>query len=304
LGGPLKVAFQPIWFDSNNDGFIDLFIATDLGVSPLYLNNRNGSFREATKDVGICRIASGMGVAQGDFDNNLTLDLYVTNVGANFLWRNDGKGNFSDVAKNFKVSDATSIGWGTSFLDFDNDGMLDLYVANGTTQNWETSALIDSGSKLPLEDKLYRNLRSEFQDVAEELGIGGDYPKKGLAVADYNNDGFVDIFVLSDASRSAGLSRFYKNSGNSNKWLTIRLVGTKSNRDGIGAKIIVTTQNGKQIRQVSSGESFLSQNSLWQTFGLGRSKMVDKIEIKWPSGIIQSIINIKPNQILTITEEN
>jgi hypothetical protein len=298
-GGPIKAALQPFWFDYNDDGKIDLFVATDVGVSPLYTNNGDGTFKEVTSEAGLCVYGSNMGVTAGDLDNNGALDLYTTNVGTNYLWMNQGNGKFWEVAKQIDVSDPLSIGWGTSFLDFDNDGRLDLYVTNGTIIVTDPENL---GVGKEKKDKLYQNLGTTLSDVSLATGISGDDPKYGSAIADYNNDGFVDIIVLGQPTVDSDFNRLYRNSGNVNNWLTIKLVGTKSNRDGIGAKIIVTARNGRQIKQVSAGESYLSQNSLWQTFGLGKSNKVDKIEIKWPSGIIQKIQDVKPNQIITITE--
>ena len=298
-GGPLKLSFQPIFFDYNDDGLVDLFIATDGGVNPLYRNNGDGTFVEVTDEVGICVYGSGMGVSIGDFDNSGTPDIYVTNVGSNYLWSNEGSGKFYEVAKAFGVSDSLSIGWGTSFLDFDNDGNLDLYIANGIVNDAE---IVESGIGQVRLDKLYYNNGDNFENVSSSMGFEGDYPKEGLAIGDFNNDGFEDIFVLSAWRLGEDKSRLYRNSGNNNNWITIKLVGTKSNKDGIGAKVIVVSGGKTQTKFVTSGSSFLSQNSIWQTFGLGISDKIDKIEINWSSGIVQALEDIKVNQFLTIVE--
>ena len=132
---PFKESFQPVWFDYNNDGKIDLFIATDAGISPLYRNNGDGSFTEVTKEAGLCRGGTGMGASVGDYDNDGYLDLYVTNVGSNFLWHNNGNGTFSEVGADAGVVNPLTLGWGANFFDYDNDGYLDLYSVNGTVSS-------------------------------------------------------------------------------------------------------------------------------------------------------------------------
>ena len=300
--GPHKESFQPIWFDYNNDGKIDLFIATDRGVSPLYKNNGNGTFSETTSKAGLCRLGTGMGVTVGDYNDDGSLDIYVTNFGANYLWRNNGNGTFSELAAETQMADPLSISWGAGFFDYDNDSNLDLYVVNGAVPYVDGKNEGEFG-KIKL-DKLYRNQGDgTFLDVAEQEGINGDYSKGAAAFGDYNNDGFTDMIITTNyLTENNSQVKLYKNQGNKNHWLTIQLVGTKSNRDSVGARIRLTASGKTQIREVISGSSFISQNSLWQTFGLGKSKVVDKIEIRWPSGIKQVVRNIKTNQKVVITE--
>ncbi len=299
-----KLSFQPVWFDFNNDGYIDLFITTDAGVSPLYKNNGDGTFTDVTQKAGLCRYGTGMGVTVGDYDNDGNLDLYVTNYNANFLWHNNGNGTFTEVAKEAGVAD-TAVGWGTHFFDYDNDGDLDLYVVNGATDLKLIAG--EASKKLNSLDVLYENLgNGKFITVSQKVGIQDDEVKYAAAFGDYNNDGFTDIFVVTGAYPDhfdKPLNRLYQNQGNKNHWITIQLVGTKSNRDGVGAKVKVTAGGKSQIQQVISGSSYLSQNSLWLTFGLGSSKIVDTIEINWPSGIKQILHNIKAKQKIVITEE-
>ena len=301
IGGPYKESYQPVWFDYNNDGLIDLFIATDSAVSPLYKNNGNGTFTEVTEEAGLCKLGTGMGVTVGDFDNDEDLDIYVTNTGANYLWQNNADGTFSEQAAEKNVADHLSIGWGTSFFDYDNDGDLDLYVVNGTVRATITGN--EDLGKVRV-DKLYENNGGVFTEVSREEGIVGDDAKEGGAFGDYNNDGFTDIFVVSSIRFPESRDRFYQNRGNENNWLKIILKGTKSNRDSIGARIRLTASGKTQIREVVSGSSFISQNSLWQTFGLGKAKIIDDIEIRWPSGIEKTFNNIKANRKLVITEGN
>jgi len=300
-GWPYKESFQPIWFDYNNDGKIDLFIATDAGISPLYRNDGNGTFTEVTKEAGLCRSGCWMGVTIGDYDTDGNMDIYITNVGANYLWHNNGNGTFSDVGAELGVADPRTLGWGTGFFDYDNDGNLDLYAVNGTV-SIQTRIEDPEIGKVML-DKLYKNNGDgTFHDVAASEGIIGDYSKSAAAFGDYDNDGFTDIAVLTSYIIPDFRSHLYKNQGNKNHWITIQLIGTKSNRDAIGARVTLIVRGKKQIREVTAGSSFISQNSLWQTFGLGEAKIVDEIEIRWPSGIKRVLRHIKADYKLVVTE--
>ncbi len=296
-----KESLQPIWFDFNNDGKIDLFIATDAGISPLYKNNGDGTFTEVTKDTGLCKEGTGMGVAVGDWNNSGNRDIYVTNVGVNYLWHNKGDGTFLEFGAEAKVADQRTIGWGANFFDFNNDGNLDLYTTNGTVLVRDENG--DPGVGKIMLDKLYKNNgKGTFVDVAADNGIAGDYSKGAAAFGDFNNDGFVDFVVLPNYASQDRRIKLYKNQSSGHDWLTIKLIGTKSNRDAVGARITLKSSGKIQTREVISGSSFLSQNSLWQTFGLGKSSKADEVEIKWPSGRITKLQSVKSNQILTITE--
>ncbi|HEV8601075.1 MAG TPA: FG-GAP-like repeat-containing protein, partial [Patescibacteria group bacterium] len=298
IGGPYKQSFQPIWFDYNNDGWPDLFVTTDSGYSPLYKNNGDGTFTDMTKQAGMCISGTGMGVSAGDYNNDGWLDLYVTNTGLNFFWKNNGDGTFSQISQKNGTADDTALGWGTVFLDYNNDGWLDLYVVNGKVEGG-----FPGGIGFVRLDKLYRNDgKGQFKEVAEDEGIYGNDAKEAAALADYNQDGFVDLFVVGSYLEDKAEHRLYKNRANKNNWLTIQLIGTKSNRDAIGTRINLTAGNLTQMREVVAGSSYISQESLWPTFGLGVSSSTQKIEIRWPSGIIQTLTDVKVNQKLTVTE--
>ncbi len=298
-----KNAYQPIWFDYDGDGKIDLFVATENGVSPLYRNNGNGTFQDVTYAAGLCTMGTNMGVTVGDYDNDGNLDIYTTNAGQNYLWRNNGDGTFSEISRKSGVANTLSLGWGTEFLDYDNDGHIDIFVANGSTAT-PSANLWDSDLGEFKLDKLFKNRGDgTFSDVSLMEGIEGNDAKEAAAVGDYNNDGFVDILVLSSAYTDLALHRLYQNQGNKNHWITIQLVGTKSNRDAIGAKILLTSGGRTQIREIISGSSYVSQSSLWQTFGLGLASRIDTIEIKWPSGTIQQLQNIKADQKIVVIEQ-
>lgn len=297
---PAGLGFQPIWFDYNNDGRPDLFIATDAGISPLYKNLGHGQFVDATEEAGLCVEGSGMGVAAGDYDNNGYLDLYVTNNGRNYLWQNSGSGTFREVSREAGVDYQGTLGWGTSFLDYNNDTFLDLYAVSGAlTQN----DLSYRGEKLL--DKLYKNLGGRFEDVSLIEGITGEHPKLSGAFGDFNNDGFTDMVVVSNSKNPDFLkqgSKIYQNKPNNHNWITVQLVGRSSNRDGIGARIILESSGVKQAREVIAGSSYLSQDSLWQTFGLGTSKIISQLTVTWPNGTKQILTGISPNKKIIIEE--
>lgn len=302
-GWPYKESYQPIWFDYNNDGKIDLFIATDAGISPLYRNNGDGTFTEVTKEAGLCRQGHGMGVTVGDYDNDGNLDIYVTNTGVNFLWHNNGDGTFSEVGAELGVADPRTLGWGAGFFDYNNDGNLDLYAVNGWVPVPPRGYIDPEIGKLKV-DKLYKNNGDgTFVQVASDEGIYGDYSKEAAAFGDYDNDGFTDVFVATSYYISDIRHHLYKNQGNKNHWITIALIGTKSNRDSIGARITLTVNGKKQMREIIAGSSFIAENSLWQTFGLGKTNKVDEIAIRWPSGMKKILKNVEVNQKLIIAED-
>ncbi len=300
--GGWKESFQPITFDFDNDGKPDLFIATDYGVSPLYHNNGNGTFTDVTEKAGLCIRGSGMGVSAGDYNNEGWLDLYVTNGDRNFLWNNNHDGTFTEVSEENGVANLGSLGWGTGFLDFNNDGYLDIYSVNGTV-------IMDLEVRkrfIDRKDRLYlNNGEGKFVDIAPKMGILGNDPKLAAAFGDFNDDGFSDIYVVSDGLRKTdprSHNRLYQNKPNGNHWLKLTLVGTRSNRDSIGARIILTANGKKQIREVTNSSSYLSQNSLEQIFGLGKLLKIDQLEIRWPSGQIQTIYNPGIDRTITVTE--
>ncbi len=304
-----KPSFQPIWFDYNNDGLPDLFVTNDGGVSQLYQNKGGGKFFNTTSQAGLCVLGSGMGVDAGDYDNDGFMDLYVTNVGYNYLWHNNGDGTFVDEALPANVADYNQVGWGVNFIDLDNDGYLDLYVVNGSILEGSIDRSVNDKRKkiTSNRDHIFINThRHTFEDVFENAISHNEHAKLSISSADYNNDGLVDFFLTEERGLMTGVNPrnyLYENRTNNNNWITIHLIGTVSNRDAIGAKIILTTNTiPNQTREVRAGGSFLSQNSLWQNFGIESNLEISKLEINWPSGKKQLLVNVKPNQILTITE--
>ena len=303
--GGLHLTLGVAWADYDDDGDPDLYLANDMDQNILYRNDGDATFtntnsadvRSHTGDI-----RGGMGVTWGDYDNDEDLDLFVTNWldEYNVLYQNNGDGTFTDVSAQSKVFES-SIGktcWGTEFFDYDNDGDLDLYIACGHIDppSWE----MPGGQ----EDIFLENKGDgTFTDVSHNVGITklGKLLGRGTAVGDYDSDGDLDILLLNAGQRAILLRN---EGGNANHWIHLRLVGNSSNRDGIGARVKVTSNKKTQIREVISGSSYLSQSSLDLEFGLGKAGKVDTIEIRWPSGIIQTLKNIAANQNLVIQEKD
>ena len=300
----LKPSFQPIWFDYDNDRDSDLFVATDSFISPMYENRGDGTFEDITEQAGLCVQGTGMGVTVGDYNEDGYFDIYITNVGQNFLWRNNQDGTFTEVSADVGVGEL-GWGWGTSFFDYDNDGDLDLYVANDSPTREDKN---DHGRKKSNSlDELYRNNgEGVFESVSIEEGIYGNFPKKTVSFSDYNQDGFLDIlvgYILEFDRTTRGANQLYRNIGNDNHWLMIDLVGNESNKDAVGARVNIEHGEKSQMREVISGDSYLSQNSHYLHFGLGQDSNVDKLSISWPSGKTQVFENISSNQRMVIEEE-
>ena len=294
----LGVAFA----DYDNDGDLDFYVANDSNPNILFRNNGKGKFlntnvTEYRSHTGDTR--SGMGVAWGDYDNDGDLDLHVSNWQDenSVLYRNNGNGTFTDVSATTKVFDVT-VGktcWGTEFLDYDNDGYLDLFIACG---HIDPAPNENPGQA----DILLRNNGDRtFTDVSEMTGISQLTPKvsRSVACGDYDDDGDIDIFIGNNGDTPYLLRN---DGGNENNWLKVKTVGVKSNKDGIGARITVKSGPLVQIREVSGGSSYISQNSLEVEFGLAKREKVDSIEIRWPSGIIQKLENVSVNQTITVVE--
>ena len=298
--------------DYDNDGYPDIHIANDMEADFLYRNNGDGTFTETADLTGTGYDGngfpgSGMGSAFGDYDNDGYLDLVVSNASSLpvLLYQNEDALFFSDVSFTAGIGAVTLpyFKWAVEFLDYDNDGLLDLFVANGHLQ--ENIALF-SDSTYPQSDLLFRNTRRQdgtyhFTDASIEVGLA-QLPKKvsrGAAFGDYDNDGDIDIF-LNNSNQPATLLR--NEGGNSNHWLTIQPIGTESNASGIGTRIVLKAGDLSLLKEVRSGASYLSQSDLRVHFGLGQNSEVDTVEIYWQSGHIERFSNLKSNQILRIKE--
>ena len=298
------------WGDYDDDGDMDVYIANDADQNFLYRNNGNGTFTDVSLTAGVGfsedgEAENGMGADFGDYDNDGRLDLVVTNFQGqtNTLYHNEGNGLFSDVSYASKIGTMSLpyLAWGVSFCDYDSDGYQDLFIANGhldaNVQAFDPTGFYEQ------PNLLFRNNRDgTFDEVGVDSGSGMRLEKvsRGFAYADYDNDGDLDLLV----TNLKGTPDLLENRDGQNAWLTLKLVGTRSNRDAIGARVKVTTGDLTQIREVRSGSSYLSQSDMRLHFGLGKQHQVNRLEIRWPSGLQEQLEGVKANQILTLVEGN
>jgi hypothetical protein len=282
------------WGDYDGDGFLDLFVANNIANSQsvLYHNNRDGTFTRITNGVIATDRGNCNSAAWADYDNDGLLDLFVANVGSlsNRLYHNEGGGRFSSVAagpilKNVPGGSIHGVAWG----DYDNDGFLDLFVAN------------EFGNNL----LFHNNGDGTFSQITTGNLITMTGNKGACCWVDYDNDGFLDLFVTRGGDNGLQSNLLYHNEGNSNNWIKVHCVGTVSNRSAIGAKVRVkATVSGKtfwQLREITGGSGW-STTSPVAHFGLGDATNVQTLRIEWPSGTVQEFSNVAARQFLTITE--
>jgi hypothetical protein len=300
--------------DFDNDGWPDIYVANDSTASALYHNKKNGSFEDIAIEAG-CALSpdgkpqAGMGVSAADYDLDGNLDLLKTNFAGDTpsLYRNLGGGNFEDATFTTGLGAHTQfLGWGCGFLDFDNDGWPDILICNGHVYPEVEQLKTEAG--YAQRKLLYRNLRNgHFADVSLQAGTGisDPAPCRGCAFGDFDNDGDIDVAV-NTVNDYPQLLRC--DSRLENNWIKIRTIGTKSNRSGIGARLICIThvvgetKPHHQIDEVRSGGSYISQNDLRVHFGLGKAEKVDVLEIRWPSGQVDTLKDVKANQLIFVKE--
>jgi hypothetical protein len=296
--------------DYNGDGWPDILLANDTQPNKLYLNKRDGTFEEkgvsagiAFSEDGVAR--AGMGVDAADYDRSGRPSLIITNFANQMLslYHNERNGLFVDEAPRSDVGRATlvTLGFGCFFFDFDNDGWPDIFVADGHIE--DQIERVQKRVSYAEPPHLFRNLGGgKFQEVTQSLGAAFASPKvaRGAAYADIDNDGALDVLV----STNGGRTYLFHNEGGTNHSLRIKLAGTKSNRDGIGAIVRVGSGDNKdqQWQMLRSGSSYLSQSELVLTFGLGGQTKVDSLEVQWPSGQVDKLTNINGDQTVTIQE--
>ena len=300
-------ALGALFWDWNNDGDLDLYVANDATPNLLYTNRGNATFVEEGLRLGVAydaegRLEGSMGVAAGDWDNDGDEDLVVSNYEGQTatLHRNDST-SFSNISFVSGVGSSTlmPLQWGTVLFDYDRDGDEDLFIANGHV----TAALEDyfPQSSYGQKNQLFRNDGGVFKDITAQAGPGLQLVRssRGSAAGDYDNDGDEDLFVVDKNDLPALLRNDTRSIHN---WLMVRTRGSESNRDGIGARIRIRTGTQEQTRKVRAGSSYLSHNSLWVAFGLGESAVVDTLEIGWPGGRVDQFADVQGNRFVVVEE--
>ncbi len=300
--------------DFDNDGWPDIYVANDSAPSALYQNKKNGKFVDIAIEAG-CALSpdgkpqAGMGISAGDYDLDGNLDLVKTNFAGDTpsLYHNLGEASFEDTTFTAGLGAHTQyLGWGCGFFDMDNDGWLDILICNGHVYPEVEQLKTEAG--YAQRKLLYRNLRNgRFEDISLQAGSGISAPSagRGCAFGDFDNDGDID-FVVNTVNGPPQLLRCDSTSGNN--WIKIKTIGTKSNRSGIGARVTCVTnvpgesKAHRQIDEVRSGGSYISQNDLRVHFGLGKAEKVQLLEVRWPSGQVDAIKDITANQCIYVKE--
>ncbi len=314
--------------DLNNDGWQDIYLACDYGPDRVFFNNGDGTFKDISKTAIGIDTKKGMNVDIADYDRDGWLDVYVTNITdeymkeCNMLWHNNGDGTFTDVSKETGTCQ-TLWGWGAKFGDFDNDGWEDIFVVDGlrsageenyipvllpmiTTpgidftdvNNWPAiGEMTWSGYQ---KKKLFRNLGTgAFKEISAEAGVDNDQDGRGIGLGDFDNDGRLDLYQT-NADQPALL--YQNDSSAAGNWVDLRLVGTKSNRDAIGARVTLRSGGVTIMKEVNGGNGYAAQATTRLHFGLATAKENPTIEIRWPSGIVQKA-TVPVNKITRIEED-
>ena len=309
VGDPTSKSLGIAVLDYDGDGWPDIFVANDTQPKKLYRNNGNGTFTEKGVAAGVAFSEDGvargaMGADAADYDRSGRPHLLVGNFANQMLalYRNEGNGLFVDEAPSSTVGRASllSLAFGVFFFDYDLDGQQDIFAVNGHIE--EEIARVQPKvlyKQIPL---MFRNLgKGRFDSVGASLGAAFNVPQvgRGAAYGDYDRDGDLDILLINNQ----GPARLLRNDGgNKNHWLTIRTVGTKANRDGIGAVVRVESASGVQVQTVHSGSSYCSQSDLALTFGLGPDTLVKSVDVVWPSGTKDRVTGVAANQFVRLQE--
>jgi len=312
LGDPTSKTLGIALLDYDNDGWPDLLFSNDTQPNKLYRNNGNGTFTEkavvagvAFSEDGVAR--AGMGVDATDYDHSGFPSLLITNFANQMLslYHNEGKGLFVDEAPRSEIGRASllTLGFGCFFFDYDLDGWPDVLVANGHID--ADIQRVQANVKYAMPPHLFRNLgKGKFEEVTKSLGQAFNSPRvgRGAAYADINNDGRLDLLLSTNGGPVFLFRNEVQGAAASNHSLRIKLSGTKSNRDGIGSIVKLTSAGETQTQMLRSGSSYLSASELVLTFGLAHHEKADAIEIRWPSGQIDRLSNIPAAQTITVTE--
>jgi hypothetical protein len=300
-----------VWADYDNDGWLDLYVADDSSPNYLYKNNKDGTFSDVSFESGTGYSGAGeeqgsMGVSIADYDNDGKLDIFVTNFEneQNTLYRNIGDKGFLDVSAETRLAQPSKplVGWGTAFIDFDNNGLLDLLVVNGHVYPQLEFVKSDQTPGFRQHFLLHQNNGDgRFNDVTESSGLK-TLPlksRRGAAFGDLNNDGLIDAVVTNLGDTPTVLLNTSKNS---NQKIVFRLIQSGRNKDAIGSRITLKTDKRAMMQEVQAGASYLSQNDFRLQFGLGNGEKILSIEIRWSDGKTETISGAEPNRIVTITQ--
>jgi enediyne biosynthesis protein E4 len=300
-----------IWGDYDNDGSLDLFVADDGTPNYLYKNLKNGGFSDVSVETGTGYSGAGveqgsMGIALGDYDNDGLLDLFVTNFDNehNTLYKNLGRKGFLDVSLPSKVGapSVPYVGWGTGFVDFDNDGLLDLYVANGHVYPQVDFVKSDSQLGYRQNSLLHRNLGDgTFEDITRSSGLSAMPPHsaRGAAFGDLNNDGLVDIVVTNVGEPPTVL---LNTTVNKNQSVALKLIQSNTNVNAIGARAVLKTDKRTMMRNVEAGSSYLSQNDLRLYFGLKSGERIESLEVFWSDRQSEKVAGVLAGKIVTVSK--
>ncbi len=289
--------------DYDDDGDIDLYVANDTTANFLFQNDGSGRFREVGLEAGVAYNEeglpeAGMGVDWGDVDRDGRMDLVVTNFDfeTNTLYQNLGEGFFFDATAAFGLGDEslTELGFGCELADFDNDGWLDLVVTNGHIL--DNIAEVQSNLSFAQPAQLFQNVEGRFRNVSSTAGEALARPRvgRGLAVLDFDRDGDLDLVL----ANNGGAAELLRNDSNANHWLELRLIGTASNRDGIGTRIV----SGSFSEELRAGSSYLAQSELTIHIGLGAEPRLDNIEVRWPSGTVEVLESLEADRLYVVKE--
>jgi enediyne biosynthesis protein E4 len=296
-------------YDWDNDGWPDLFVANDGQPAYLYQNLHNGKFRETAETAGMAynvhgQMMASMCISLGDFDNDGWLDLYISDFQKNsdHVWRNSGKGYFDEVSDEAGITLSTKdvLSFGGGFLDFDNDGWLDIFIGNGHV--YPEIEQVSTDTLYKQHNSLFHNEKNgKFAEVSAPGGLNALPLRaaRGVAFADFDNDGYVDVLVANNGDPPTLL---HNNAVHKSHFANFKLLGAKSNRDAMGARVKITAGGVTQVREIAGGGSYLSQSDLGAHFGLGEATVVTTVDVTWPSGGHQSFQNLAADHFYQITE--
>jgi hypothetical protein len=295
--------------DYDDDGWPDIFVANDGVNAYLYHNDHNGTFTEVGLLAGMALTGRGktmaaMCMSLGDYDNDGRLDLYISDFqkSSDHVWHNDGKGSFEEVSDQVGITIPTYnvLSFGGGFFDYDNDGWLDLLIANGHVYP-EVEQSAQKAAYKQINSLFHNDGKGKFVEVTKSSGDGFQTPYvgRGAAFADFDNDGNVDVVVADNGDPPLLL---HNGGATGNHFVNFKLVGTKSNRDAMGARIRIHAGSLSEIREIYGGGSYLSQSDLRANFGLGSAALVESVEISWPSGQKQTFKNVEAGKFYLIEE--